>query len=86
MWIVYILYSDSLDKFYIGHTGELMSERLRKHLSNHKGFTGSLSDWRIVYQEHQPDKISAYQREREIKQWKSRKMILKLIGSEHPDL
>ncbi|WP_333908728.1 GIY-YIG nuclease family protein [Marinigracilibium pacificum] len=36
----YILYSRILDKYYVGHTGDLLTERLRKHNSNHKGFTG----------------------------------------------
>ncbi|MCB9019399.1 MAG: GIY-YIG nuclease family protein [Chitinophagales bacterium] len=35
----YILYSKDLDRYYIGHTCDQIEERLRKHLSNHKGFT-----------------------------------------------
>ena len=37
-WIVYILYSKLLDKYYVGSTTNVM-ERLKKHLNNHKGFT-----------------------------------------------
>lgn len=50
-YTVYILYSTSLDKFYIGFTSELIEERLRKHLSNHSGFTGKAKDWSVGYQE-----------------------------------
>ena len=86
----YILYSDSLDKFYIGHTGDDINERLRKHNTNHKGFTGGIADWRIVYTEIHHDKASAFAREREVKKWKSRKMLENMIArsaeSEHPDL
>ncbi|WP_207422150.1 GIY-YIG nuclease family protein [Desertivirga brevis] len=39
MYIVYILYSSSLNKYYIGSTSNL-PERLRKHNTKHKGFTG----------------------------------------------
>ena len=39
MYIVYILYSMNADQYYIGHTGEKIEERIRKHLSNHDGFT-----------------------------------------------
>ena len=82
----YILYSDSLDKFYIGHTQEDLDERLRKHNSNHKGFTGKKNDWRIVYSKIFENKSLAYAREREVKAWKSRKKIEKLVAlSEHPD-
>jgi putative endonuclease len=77
---VYILFSDSRNKYYIGHTGNLLSERLRRHNSNHKGFTGSVEDWNIVYTEVFETKQLAYKREREIKSWKSRKRIEQLIA------
>jgi putative endonuclease len=63
----------------------LLEERVRKHNSNHKGFTGHKGDWMIVYTEIFNTKEMAYAREKEIKSWKSRKMIEKLVGSEHPD-
>ena len=81
MYYLYILYSQKLDKYYIGHTSDLEG-RLRRHLSNHKGFTGSQSDWLIVYTEQFTSKELAYQRERQIKKWKSRKMIEKLINGD----
>mgnify|MGYP003392525960 CR=1 FL=1 len=56
MYFCYILYSKSIDHFYIGHTGEDPHERLRKHLSDHKGFTSRAKDWIIVYSETFPDK------------------------------
>ncbi len=46
---VYILYSKILDKYYVGYTGDVLAERLRKHNSFHKGFTGTKNDWDIVY-------------------------------------
>ena len=83
---VYILYSAFKDRYYIGHTGEELAERLRKHNSNHKGFTGGIGDWVIIYTENYNSKSDAYKRELELKNWKSRKRIEKLIGSDHPDL
>jgi putative endonuclease len=52
----YILFSAVKNSYYIGHTSDL-HERLRKHNSNHKGFTGKIGDWEIVYQESFVDKI-----------------------------
>ncbi len=69
----YILYSSFADRCYIGHTSELIEERLRKHNSNYKGFTGKLGDWKIFYTERVATKTEAYQRELQIKSWKSRK-------------
>ena len=79
MFFCYILYSQTLDQYYIGHTGENIEERLRKHLSNHKGFTARTKDWIIVYYETFDDKNLAYRRELKIKSWKSKIKIKKLI-------
>ena len=86
MCTTYILYSLFLDKFYIGHTCDDLVVRLRKHNSNHKGFTGRANDWVIKYAQIFESKTMAYAREREIKAWKSKTKIIELIeGSEHPD-
>lgn len=79
MFQVYILYSEELNKFYIGHTSEKLDERLRKHLSNHNGFTSKAKDWKIMYREVFSDKNTAYKRELQIKSWKSKVKILQLI-------
>ncbi|MCU7613106.1 GIY-YIG nuclease family protein [Chryseobacterium sp. GMJ5] len=79
MCFCYILYSQSLDNYYIGHSCRSLNERLQKHLSNHKGFTGRSKDWIIIYSEYFNSKSSAYAREREIKAWKSRSKIQELI-------
>jgi len=76
---VYILYSTHRDKYYIGSTGDDIKERLRRHNSNHKGFTGSTPDWKVVYSEAFNNKADAHKREKQIKKWKSRKMLEKLI-------
>jgi putative endonuclease len=80
MFYCYILFSPTLNKFYIGHTGDHIDERIRKHNSNHNGFTGGKGDWQIVFFETFTDKKAAYAREREIKAWKSRIRIENLIN------
>ena len=76
----YILYSQSLDRYYIGSTEDL-AVRLKEHLWEHKGFTSKAKDWVVVYTEDYLTKSEAYARERKIKKWKSRVMIEKLIGN-----
>jgi len=78
----YIVHFAQLDKFYVGHTCETLQERLRKHLSNHAGFTAKSTDWKIVYSEEHLDKKTAYQRERTVKAWKSKKKTIELIKSQ----
>jgi putative endonuclease len=79
MATTYILYSDILDKYYIGHTDALIQERLKKHLSDHDGFTAKAKDWKVVFTRAFELKKEAHAFERKIKQWKSRKMIEMLI-------
>ena len=82
----YILFSLLANKYYVGSTNNLYI-RLKEHNTHHKGFTGKYNDWVLVYSENHATKEEAYSREREIKRWKSRKLIEKLINedSEHPD-
>ena len=63
---IYILHSEELKKYYVGHTCEDLTERLRKHLSDHTGFTSKSKDWQIVYSELYDNKSAAYQRELKI--------------------
>jgi putative endonuclease len=75
---VYILYSVSLDLYYIGSSAN-PEERLKKHLSNHRGFTSKAKDWLICYTASFPDKTEALKRERQLKSWKSREKIRQLL-------
>ena len=75
----YILFSYTLDRYYIGHTTQAMDERLRKHLADQSHWTARAKDWKVVYSESHPDKAQAYRREREVKAWKSHKRIQELI-------
>ncbi|MBK7762915.1 MAG: GIY-YIG nuclease family protein [Bacteroidetes bacterium] len=64
MYHTYILFSKCLNKYYIGFTGDDMIVRLRKHNSNHKGFTGGMGDWNIVHLEtfmNESDARKSYQ-------------------------
>ena len=89
---IYILYSCVKNKYYVGYTRNELKERIRKHNTNHKGFTGKVSDWILVYTEMCNNKNEAMRRESQIKSWKSSIIIEKLIkeyssvGLEHPDL
>ncbi|MFN4235385.1 MAG: GIY-YIG nuclease family protein [Bacteroidia bacterium] len=79
-YIVYILYSSLKDKYYIGYTSDEIDERIRKHNTNHKGFTGGAGDWELKYSEVLTTKEEAKKREIQIKKWKSRKLIELLIS------
>ena len=79
MYYFYILYSPSLDQYYVGHCHDLAG-RMERHLSNHRGFTGKAKDWEIAYTEEFENKPAAYARERQVKSWKSRAALERLIS------
>ena len=76
-----ILHSEDLDRFYIGSTEMLPEERLKKHLTNHSGFTAGAKDWTIVFNQEFESTAKARNREKQVKNWKSKTMIQKLIDS-----
>jgi len=82
---VYILYSVSLRRFYIGCSSDA-EVRLRKHLSRHKGFTGKAKDWEEQLREEYETKSIALKRERQLKAWKNKERIWKFIERCHIEL
>ncbi|MBL7721733.1 MAG: GIY-YIG nuclease family protein [Chitinophagaceae bacterium] len=78
MHFVYVLYSASTDKYYIGCSSDPES-RLKKHLAHHGGYTGRIKDWSICYQECFENKIAALAREKQLKGWKSKIRIRQLV-------
>ncbi len=85
MYAVYIIYSERLNKYYIGFTSDI-EERLCKHNREHKGFTSKGQPWKLLYTENYLVKKDAMAREKVLKSWKDRSRIERLIqgGSEHP--
>ena len=77
---VYILFSAELNRYYIGSTNEIEG-RLERHLQSKKGFTAKAKDWELKYSEVFDTRSEAVRRELQIKKWKSRVMIEKLIGN-----
>jgi putative endonuclease len=87
-YFVYILYSERLNKYYIGSTGDI-ANRLKKHNRSHSGFTSKGIPWILVYNEVFENKTDALIREKQLKAWKNRERIITLIKSSdvsgHPD-
>lgn len=66
-FITYITYIRIRDRYYVGSTGDLMEERLRKHNSQHKGYTGSADDWQVVHEEPRTTVVACRQLEKRLK-------------------
>ena len=79
MYTLYILYSESLDKYYVGYTNDLI-----RRLSEHNRIKGKYTDtgipWILVHTEIFITKKDAMAREKFIKSTKSKKFIIELVA------
>jgi len=78
MFYVYILYSKSIDRYYVGYT-ENLELRPQRHNSGWEKYSKRGTPWALVYSESFSSKSEAIGQEREIKSKKSRKYIEYLI-------
>ena len=76
----YIIYSPSLDQYYVGHSEDL-NDRIFRHNNSGSKATKKVNDWQLVYKEEFSSRSLAVVREMNIKKKKSRKYIEKLINS-----
>jgi putative endonuclease len=72
MWYVYIIYSEKIDRYYIGVTDNL-TWRLERHNQGWDRYTKRGIPWKIVYTESFENKTDTLRREKELKKLKSRK-------------
>jgi len=78
---LYILKSQSAEKYYTGISAN-PALRLTYHNTVEKGFTSRYRPWEIAFSKEYPSKEFAHQIELKIKNWKSKKMIEKIISGE----
>ena len=80
-FIVYSLYNKKHNKIYIGQTDNL-GIRLEAHKDKrfNKSYTARFDgDWELIYQEGVTSREPALKREKELKSYKGREFIKKLI-------
>ena len=80
MFYTYIIYSKTLDKYYVDSCQDIQ-KRLKDHLNSKSKYTKTAKDWELKYFETYFSRSEAYQREMQIKKMKSRIYIENLIGN-----
>ena len=85
MATVYVLYSESINRYYIGSC-QNFDQRLKEHKNNKftDGFTRRASDWEVHYKVDNLEYQQARKIEHHIKGMKSRKYIKNLLA--HPEI
>ena len=74
MAFVYVLFSEKLDKYYIGSTID-KERRLIEHNRGKEKFTSTGTPWQMIYTEEFPTLEEARLRELRLKKMKSRKYV-----------
>ncbi|WP_405211544.1 GIY-YIG nuclease family protein [Dokdonia sp. Asnod2-E02] len=77
MATVYILYSKSIDRYYIGSCLDL-EQRVQEHILNNKGFTARAQDWKIFFKIENLEYQQARRIEKHIKNMKSKTYLVNL--------
>jgi len=79
MFFLYILWSESAGRFYIGTTKNI-PERLAHHNAGGTPSTKSYRPWILVHTEAFSTLHEARQRERQIKSWKNPTYMVEKLG------
>jgi len=79
MFFVYVLYSPSANKFYVGYTSNLESRLLTHNQLGTKDWTKRYRPWELVYIESYQTKSSALKREKELNTGVGREFIQKML-------
>ena len=80
MFYVYVIYSDLVNRKYIGQTDDL-DRRLGEHNNGLLGiYTKNKGPWRLVYFETFQTRSEAMKREKELKTGKGRDFLKNTIG------
>ena len=79
MYTVYILYSEKLNRYYVGYTNDI-ARRISEHNRPKGKYTDLGIPWKIVHSESYSTKKEAMQREKFIKSKKSKAFIISIIN------
>ncbi len=79
MFNVYVLYSESYKKIYIGYTSDIQNRLIAHNHPGNKGWTKKFQPWKIIYQETYENKFEAMIREKQLKSAKGREFIKTFI-------
>jgi putative endonuclease len=80
MWIVYALYNLEKEKIYIGQTANIERRLIEHNQKRGNHFTANIKgDWKLIYKEEINTRREALIREKQLKSYRGREFIKKLI-------
>jgi putative endonuclease len=82
MYTVYVLFSPSHQKIYVGYTSNFEQRMVSHNELGKKGYTYRFRPWKVLFIEEWSTKKEAMQREKSLKQGKGREYIWNIIKTE----
>ena len=82
MYFTYIIYSQKIDKYYIGYTKDIV-RRLERHNNGWSKSTKSGIPWTVKYVKEFQSKSAAIRFERKLKKQKSRDYLERIINTKN---
>jgi putative endonuclease len=73
-FVVYILYSDQFDKFYVGQTDDV-GARLKRHNAGYEKSTSPYRPWRLVLSVPKESRVEAMILERKLKNLSKQRIV-----------
>jgi putative endonuclease len=77
MFHVYIIESETTNKWYYGFTERIPMERLLEHNGNHHHFTANNGPWKLIFTRNFENKKHALSFEKKLKPLRNKKFIVK---------
>ena len=81
MVYIYVLYSHSAQKYYVGMTKNLQ-QRIKEHNAGKSTFTAAYKPWTLIYSETEESYSTARIREKYLKSAAGKKFVEKIINKE----
>ncbi len=81
MFIVYILYSSSGNKTYVGYTNDIGRRMTEHNVTEAKGFTLRYRPWTLIRTEEYVTKAEAINREKFLKTGRGRELVKLFVAS-----
>ena len=78
VYYVYILYSESLGKYYVGYS-KFRAKRLRQHLGGQSDWTKRAQDWKEVFYQTMTSQQEAFCLEKQIKKRGAKRFLADLM-------
>ena len=75
MYYVYILYSESFDKFYIGQTNDL-DDRIKRHNAGSESYTKRFVPWILKWSTQKPTRAEAMALEKKLKNLSKKRLLI----------